>query len=97
MGPGKVVSILVHVMTNNADKEGTTVIVRKYRQLARRAKQTRVEPIIVSGILPVMGNTGHGYRNCRRMAIKTLVQQLYREEKFGFVDLWGCFVGLICT
>ena len=32
MGPGKGGSILVHVGTNNAEREGTT-IVRKYRQL----------------------------------------------------------------
>ena len=25
--------------------------------------------------------------------ISTLVQQLCREEKVGFVDLWDCFVG----
>ena len=80
-------SILVHVGTNNAEREDTTAIVRKYRQLVSRAKQTRVEQIILSGILPVMGSRGQGYR---RMDIKTLVQQLCREEKVGFVDL-------ICT
>ena len=85
-GSGQGSSNLVHEGANSADREGTTVIVRKYRQLARRAKQTRVEPIIMSGILPVMARTGHGYRNCRRMSIKTLVQQLCREEEFGFVD-----------
>ena len=40
-----------------------------------------------------MGSWGQGYRNCRRMAFNTLIQQLYREEEVGFVDLWGCFVG----
>ena len=40
-----------------------------------------------------MGHKGQGYRNCWRMAINMLVQQLYREEEVGFVDLWGCFVG----
>ena len=40
-------SILVHVGTNNTEGgwEGTTAIVRKYTQLVRRAKQTRVEEI----------------------------------------------------
>ena len=33
MGRGKGGTILVHVGTNNADKEGTTVIVDKYRNL----------------------------------------------------------------
>ena len=81
MCPGKGGSILVHVGINNAEREGTTAIVRKYRQLVRRAKQTRVEQIILSLIPPVMGSREQGYRNCRRMAIKTLVQQLCREDE----------------
>ena len=75
MGPGKGRSILVHIGTNNAEMEETTAIVRKYRQLVRRAKQTRVEQIILSGILPVMGIRGQGYKNCQRMAINTNYQQ----------------------
>ena len=45
----------------------------------------------MSGILPVMGRRGQGYKNCRRMAINTLVQQLCREEEVGFVGMfcWG--------
>ena len=78
---------------NNVEREGTTAIVRKYRQLVRTLKQTRVEQVILSGILPVMGRRGHKFRNCRGMAINMLVQKLCREEKFGFVDLWGSFVG----
>ena len=39
----------------------------------------------MSGILPVMGSRSQGYRNFRRTAIKTLVQQLWREEEVGFV------------
>ena len=46
----------------------------------------------MSGNLPVMGSRGQGYRICRRIAIKMLVQQLYREEEVRFVDVWGCFV-----
>ena len=38
----------------------------------------------------VMGSRGQGYRNCQRMAINTLIQQLCRKRK---LDLWGCFVG----
>ena len=34
---------------------------RKYRQLVRGAKQTWVEQIILSGILPEMGSRGQGY------------------------------------
>ena len=58
---GKGGSILVHVWTNNTEREGTTAIIRKYRQLLRRAKQTWVEQIILSRILPVMANRGQGY------------------------------------
>ena len=93
VGSGKGGSVLVHVGTNNVEREGTTAIVRKYRQLVRTLKQTRVEQVILSGILPVMGRRGHKYRNCRGMAIKMLVQKLCREEEVGFVDLWGSFVG----
>ena len=88
VGSGKGGSVLVHV-----EREGTTAIVRKYRQLVRTLKQTRVEQVILSGILPVMGRRGHKYRNCRGMAINMLVQRLCREEEVGFVDLWGSFVG----
>ena len=93
VGSGKGGSVLVHVGTNNVEREGTTAIVRKYRQLVRTLKQTRVEQVILSGILPVMGRRGHKYRNCRGMAINMLVQKLCREEEVGFVDLWGSFVG----
>ena len=47
---------LVHAGTNNADKEGTTAIVAKYRNLLKKTKQARVGQIILSGILPVFGN-----------------------------------------
>ena len=42
----------------------------------------------MSGILPVMGSRGQGCRNCRGMAINTLVQQLCREEEVGFVGMF---------
>ena len=93
VGSGKGGPVLVHVGTNNVDREGTTAIVRKYRQLVRTLKQTRVEQVILSGILPVMGRRDHKYRNCRGMAINMLVQKLCREEEVGFEDLWGSFVG----
>ena len=38
MGPGKGGSILLHVGTNDADREGTTAIVKNYRQLVRTLK-----------------------------------------------------------
>ena len=53
MGRGKGGTILVHIGTNNADKEGTTAIVDKYRKLLKKTKESRVEQIILSGILPL--------------------------------------------
>ena len=50
VGSGKGGSVLVHVGTNNVEREGTTAIVRKYRNLVRTLKQTRVEQVILSGI-----------------------------------------------
>ena len=70
---------------NNVEREGTTAIVRKYRNLVRTLKQTRVEQVILSGILSVIGRRGHRYRNCRGMAINMLVEKLCREEEVGFV------------
>ena len=55
LGHGQGGSILVHVGTNNADTEGTTRIVQRYRQWVGKLKKTRVEQIILSGILPVIG------------------------------------------
>ena len=92
MGPGKAGSIFLHVGTNNVEREGTTAIVRTYRQLARTTKQTRFELIIISGMLPVMGSRDQGYLNCWRMIINTLVQQLCREDEVGFVGTF-CWEG----
>ena len=69
VGSGKGVSVLVHVGTNNIEREGTTAIVRKYRNLVRTLKQTWVEQVILSWILSVIGRRGHRYQNCRGMAI----------------------------
>ena len=74
LGHGQGGSILVHVGTNNADREGTT------------------EQNILSGMLPVMGRRGATYRNCKRMAINALVEQMCKEG-VGFLDLWGYFFG----
>ena len=65
VGSGKGGSVLVHVGINNVEREGTTAVVRKYRNLVRTLKQTRVEQVILSGILSVIGRRGSRYRNCR--------------------------------
>ena len=93
MGRGKGGTILVHIGTNNADKEGTTAIVDKYRKLLKKTKEARVKQIILSGILPVFGNRLDGYRNLKRMAINGMVKRLCKEEDVGYVDLWDSFVG----
>ena len=85
MGLGKGGYVLVHVGPNNVEREGTTAIVWKYRQLVRTLKQTRVEQVILSGILPVIGRRGQRYRNCWGMAINMLIQKVCREEEVGFV------------
>ena len=90
---GKGGSVLVHVGTHNVEMEVKTATVRKYRNLVRAIKQTGVEQVILSGILPEIRRRGHRYRNCRGMAINMLVEKLCREEEVGFVDLWGSFVG----
>ena len=94
MGRGKGGTILVHVGTNNADKEGTTAIVDKYRKLLKKTKEARVGQIILSGILPVFGNRIDGYRNSKRMAINGMMKRLCQEEDVGYVDLWDSFVGI---
>ena len=92
VGSGKSGSVLVHIGTNNVEREGTTAIVRKYRQLVRTLKQTRVEQVIPSGILPVIGRRGQRYRHYQGMAINMLVQKLCREEEVGFVRMF-CWEG----
>ena len=69
-GRGNEGSILVHIRTNNADKEGTTSIVEKYMNRLKKTKQARVGQIILSGILPVFGNRNQGYRNSKWMAVQ---------------------------
>ena len=93
MGRGKGGTILVHVGTNNADKEGTTAIVDKYMNLLKKTKEARVGQVILSGILPVFGNRIDGYRNSKRMAINGMMKRLCKEEDVGYVDLWDSFVG----
>ena len=93
MGGGTGGAVLVHVGTNNAEKEGTSAIACKYRRLIKTLKEARVGQIVLSGILPIVGGRGEEYRNCRRMAINTQVQKVCMEEGIGFVDMWLNFAG----
>ena len=45
----------MHVGTNDADKDGSTAIVGKFRALVRELKARRVGKIWILGILPVRG------------------------------------------
>ena len=89
VGSGKGGSVLVHVGTNNVEREGTTAIVRKYRNLVRTLKQTWVEQIILSGILPVIGRRGHRYRNCWGWQLTCQSRSYVGKRK---LVLWGSFV-----
>ena len=91
MGRGNGGSILVHVGTNNADKEGTTAIVEKYRNLLKKSKQARVGQIILSGILTVFGNMIQGYINSKRMSVNGTVKRLCKKRKW---DTWICGTAL---
>ena len=68
MGRGYGGTILVHVGTSNADQEGTTAMVKIYRDLLNETKEARVGEIILSRILSVFGTGSQGYSNSRRMA-----------------------------
>ena len=88
MTAGKGGCILVRIGTNNAQRIGATAIVKKYRNLLKRTKQARFGQIIMSGILPVIGESCQGYMQARRMSFNALVMQQCKREKVGFVDLW---------
>ena len=93
MGRGNGGTIVVHVGTNNTDKEAATAIVEKYRKLLKKTKQARLGQIILSGILPVCGNRIQGYRNSKRMASNGIVERLCKKEDVGYVETWDRFVG----
>ena len=56
LGPDKGWSNLVNARKNNAARESTTAIVKKYKQLVGTLKRARVDKMIMSGILPAMGS-----------------------------------------
>ena len=87
MGGGTEGAVLVHVGTNNAEKEGTSAIIGKYRRLIKIFKKARIGQIVLSGILPVMGRRDEEKRNCRRMAINTQVQKVCTKEGICYVDI----------
>ena len=60
----------MHVVTNNAEKEGTSAIGSIYRRLVKTLREARIGQVF-SGILAVMGGRGQECMNCRRMTINT--------------------------
>ena len=50
MGGGTGGDVPVHLGTNNAEKEGTSAIVGKYRRLIKTFKEARVKQIVLSGL-----------------------------------------------
>ena len=88
MGRGNGGTILQHVGANNADKEGTTAIVEKYKNLLKMTKQARAGQIILSGILPVYGNRIQGYRDSKRMAVNFSRKRMWATWICG-TALWG--------
>ena len=91
MGRGKGGSILVHIGTNNAAKEGTTAIVEKIQEPTEEHEASKLGQIILSGILPVFGNRIQGYRNSKRMAVDGMVERFARKGKW---DTWICGAAL---
>ena len=54
---------------------------KEIQTVGRDTEATIVEQIILSGILPVMRGRGATFRNCKRMAINALVEQMCEEKE----------------
>ena len=83
MGRGNGGTLLVHIGTNNTDKEGKMAIVKTYRNLLKKTKEARVGQIILSGILPVFASRIQGYRHSKRMAVNGMVKRLLQGRGSG--------------
>ena len=92
MGGGTGGAVLVHVGTNNSEKERTSPIVGRYKMLVKTLKDARIGHIVFSGIFPIMGGRDVEHRKCRGVAINTQVQKVRMVEGVGFVDMWLHFV-----
>ena len=82
----------MHIGTDNTDKEGTTAIVEKYRNLLKKTRKSKGgTDNLIRGF--IFGNRIHGYRNSKRMAVNGMVKRLCKEEEVGYVDFLDIFVG----
>ena len=59
----------------------------QYRRLVKKRRGTDWTDCVVWDITS-NGKQGEEHRNYRRMAIKTQVQKVCREEGVGFIDMW---------
>ena len=63
MGGGTGGAVHVYVGKCNAEKEGTSAIVGKYRSLIKTLKEARFGQVVLSEALPIIGDRGEEYRN----------------------------------
>ena len=77
---------------------GRSQVYRKYTHVWRQEPSVqKLYSCLEAGakgteIIIMFGGRSQGYRNSRRVIINRLEQQLCKEEKGGFVDLWDYFV-----
>ena len=76
--PGR---IYISTCRNEQYRERTTRIIQTYRHLVWKLNKTRVEQIILSGMLPVMEGREATYRNGK---INVLLEQMCEEAGVGF-------------
>ena len=78
MGDSTGGAVLVHVGTNNAEKEGTSAIVGKYRRLIKTLKEARVGQIVLSGIL-------QGKRSRKKHLSKEAIRKIAHKQMVWMV------------
>ena len=81
MGGGTEGVVLVHVGTNNSEKERTTTFFGRFKMLVKTLKEARIGHIVLSGILPIMGGRDEEHRNCSgwRSTLKYRRYEWWRE------------------
>ena len=93
---GKVMGLLEHVGTNEADKVGTMTLLESYRQLVSELKDRRLGGWCCRQV--VGGRRAD--RNSRIIEINSPLQRTCEMEEVGFVDVWCKVVAygyMICT
>ena len=90
VGPGKGGAVLVHVGTNDVNKNGSYEVMGRYRELVRELKRVWVGQIVLSS---VRDSTGEGWvcQEHRRTSINLKLQALCQEEGGGLLNMWEHF------